>query len=575
MKILCILALIFSTTLMADESEKIPNSCPFSVSISKDDRELFNELQNYFQMLNNNPECAQASAEGMKTVEELKSLMTSNEGKCFTNNIKQTKLRDAALASIDKGLNIDSSSPYKDCNFGSKDKMSSCVNTKFSTHTQDCKGVAISQPIQDKLTKGMGDLQKIVSKNEASKGKCGAKDDETLSVVMDTAKTISGFIPLWGTVAGVGISLVDSAIDNYKANDAQEMANTMDALLNKDNYERVACMYYSLQQKIYCVDESNKGIISDPRCLKDNSGKDLIRLLENVQEIKKATDEVVGPGDSSNTADTSYLEANIEDLTKYSLASETDIRERIKTLPKIQQAKELEKINFFFKMLTIYQYSNSDTELGINAGKRALDEIMPLLYSTDPSVRINFEHLVFKSNPGLKLDVIKQRGLVFALKNFQKENVEESRRMAQLSKFKSTMNEVGQSDMKSQLIKKYDGFKGHLKSVMKENKGIVSDAESEGMLRDIVRHCALMQEIYDPQLEGKIPDQCANINCGNENRLHWFIPKDSQNNTALFKKSYCEKSSNFRNIEDEYVKELKDSSGARMCGTKIENIIKE
>ncbi|MGZ3809612.1 MAG: hypothetical protein ACXVCE_16140 [Bacteriovorax sp.] len=578
-----------SVQVLGEDIMKAHRDCPFSTSSSKDDQEVLGELRNFFQSFSNSPECSSMSAAGMRTVSELQSAMSaisSDEEKCLSKNVEQTKLRDLALAFVENGMEIGPSSPYSDCNSSSlsiitgsatsKDKVMGCIADKYQSSIQECKKGAASQSIQDKVAKGMGDLQKTLSQTLSSKVLCGPKMKEALKTAVDSfskVKSVASILP-WGAVAGVGVDLVGSTIDNYFPTDAKQASNMMDDLLNEESYERTSCLFFNIQQEMYCNDHSSV-VSSDPRCAKDTSGNDLVKLVENIHEIKKAADVVATDGSSPKTGavDTSYLEANIDDLIKYATASEEEVRSRIKTLPKVQQAKELEKIDNFYLQLKIYEYSNPDTSMGIEVGKTALERLMPLLYSTDPSERINFEQLILKATPGLKMDAIKQRGIVKALEDLQSANAEEGRRLVKFDRYKNNMNELAAAKMQSQLETKFDEFKKHFDLLSKNENGASDDLIGEGMLRNIVRHCVLMQEIYDPKIEGKIPNECAKLNCGNENRMNWFMPKEGQNNVSQFKKSYCDKSLNYMKIEDEYVKELKDRTGPKLCGAKISEFL--
>ncbi len=571
---------LFSQDLLSSNSD-----CPFLTSSLKDDQDYFAEIHEYFKAISNTPECSQSGKDGMQTVTELKSIMNTDEAKCYTKNLFQTKLRDSALTNTEKGIEISSSSPYSECNTSSisrligqvtsKDKTLKCISDLFQNNTDECKAVKISQSVQDKLSKGMGDLQKIVSSNMTINGKCGTKAQENLNVVMSTAKSISAFLP-WGGVAGIGIDLVNVAVDKYFSYNTQEVTTTMDALLDSDSYEHDACLYFSLQQRLYCSENALQSIPIDPKCERNNTDNGLVKLLENVHDIKNATSVVAGSTENTqsfNVEDTSYLEASIDDLVKYAKASEQEIYNRIKSLPKVHQAKEKKKIDYFFKLLDIYQLSNRETKEGLAVGEKALGELMPLLYSSDPSLRIDFQQIVLSSSPGLKMDVIKQRGLISALKNFESGNVDDSRKIAKLSKYKNILNMTAQNELKNYLEHRFEEFKKHVAQLLKINNSLASDLEGEGMLRDIVRHCVLLQEVYDPQIEGKIPDQCARINCGKENRLGWFVPRAGQNKVAQFKKLFCEKRSSYKIIENDYIKELKDTSGPKICGSKISEFL--
>ena len=82
--------------------------------------------------------------------------------------------------------------------------------------------------------------------------------------------------------------------------------------------------------------------------------------------------------------------------------------------------------------------------------------------------------------------------------------------------------------------------------------------------------CSLLQEVYDTKLEGTQPQACEKLSC-KRNALGWFTPKEGNQNYRDFKQDYCDKSLNFVKIENTFVKELRDPSGAKICGVKVED----
>ena len=419
MKLFIFYIVFCSNALLAQNVSSYSDECPFVTSTLKADQDFFTEIQEYFKVISNSPECFQASKDGIQTITDLKSAMSTTEAKCYSQNINHVKFRDSAIANTEKGIDSSSSSPYSECNTSSisrlvgqitpKDKILKCISDLFQKNTDECKTIKVSQSDQDKISKGMGDLQNIVSSNMSTKGKCGTKVQDNLNVVMDTAKSISAFLP-WGAVAGAGIDLVNVAVDKYFSYNTQEAANSMDELLNNDKYEHDACLYFNLQQKLYCTENSSQVVAVDPTCTKNNTDNSFMKLLENLNDINNATSVITDSTDNSrfvDTEDTSYLEANIDDLIKHAKASEQDIYNRIKNLPKVHQSIEQKKVDYFFKLLNIYQLSNQETKKGLDVGEKTLNELMPLLYSSDPSVKIDFQQIVLSSTPGLKMEVIK------------------------------------------------------------------------------------------------------------------------------------------------------------------------
>ena len=174
------------------------------------------------------------------------------------------------------------------------------------------------------------------------------------------------------------------------------------------------------------------------------------------------------------------------------------------------------------------------------------------------------------------MDSIKQRGIASSIESLlasssgtSRPNEEQSRSMAKYNKYKNAMGEMAQTQFKNRLEKQFDDFKKQVTFVAKQENGVVNDLVSEGLLRNIVRHCTLMQEIYDPKLEGKIPDQCAKLSCGKDNRMNWFLPKNGEANFSAYNKSYCSKNFSYKKIEDDFVNELKNKKGATICGKKV------
>jgi len=120
------------------------------------------------------------------------------------------------------------------------------------------------------------------------------------------------------------------------------------------------------------------------------------------------------------------------------------------------------------------------------------------------------------------------------------------------------------------LEKQFKEFQTQVKFVNSKDRGVVKDPVAEGQLRNLIRHCSLLQEVYDPGLEGKIPPACQKLSC-NTNKLGWFKPEKDKANLSSFKQQYCDKSLTFQKTEDDYVNELKNSDGAKICGTKVED----
>jgi hypothetical protein len=371
----------------------------------------------------------------------------------------------------------------------------------------------------------------------------------------------------------------------------------MEDILSEDNYEQNACLYFNIQQKMYCENDVNRVSIKVTGCNLINVSRNLVNLFQNINELKKVVDstntknvknENITNGTSNPKAnpaisnnDISLLEDKIEELTKYAKASEEQLRSRAKNLPKIQQAKELSKINNFYKLLDEYQNFNPVEDANPDKGQKILEEMYPLLFSDDSNKRLNFEELILKTTPGFKIESLKQKGIALSVESMlaskikSNDNVaEKSRSMAKYNKYKVAMAEMAQNQFKNRLEKQFNELKIQALFVEKQENGKVKDLVSEGMLRNLVRHCTLLQEIYDPKIEGKIPSECAKLNCDKDNKMNWFIPKPGQNNFTGFKSNFCDKNFVYKKIEEDYIKDLQDPNEAKICGKPIKEFFR-
>jgi len=242
--------------------------------------------------------------------------------------------------------------------------------------------------------------------------------------------------------------------------------------LSEDNYEQNACLYYTIQQKMYCEDQSITTNTSPLVCSEVNVNKDFMNLLSYVEDIKKVSTTMSSneqaasmfPAPIQETRpNLSNFEEKISDLTKYAKASEEDIRQRLKTLPKIQQAKELSKINEMYQLLDAYQNLDVEQIGSVQEGQRILEGLSRLFLSTNKDQHINFEELIFKTTPGINLDLIKQKGIANAVENLLVRNsissvgkVEKSRSLAKYNKYKNAMAEMAQDQFEDRLEKQFE-----------------------------------------------------------------------------------------------------------------------
>lgn len=592
--------------------------CPLLTQSAKDDQDVFSDLQSYFNSFSQKAECSQDSIStfsGRMALTQLETMLntTNDQGnKCYSKNVSQVTSRNMALYYIDKGLDISMTSPYYNCSLtmlsatsgtaATKDDAITCISKKFQEsvelNTQICKGVVAPAQTQENINKGMVELERILINSLSQKSACAPSSQDAFKATMNTflkVKSLSVIGP-WGAMAGFGADLIGSLLDKFFPSDSQRASALLTDILNENNFEQNACLYYNIEQKMYCSDISFQVQVPNTGCNKIEVNKDLVSLMNQVKELKNVSESVQVVGNNnlyanmngfgaanngnsvnptSTAIDVTKLENKIDDIIKYAKASEEEIRSRVKSLPKVQQARELSKINRMYDLLNRYQNFDVNDPALANEGQKVLEDLSPLLLG-DNNQRINFDDLVLKSTPGLKFDALKQAGISSTVEtllanseNAYKDKAEKSRSMAKYNKYKNAMGEMAQGQFKSRLEKQFDEFKKQTLFVAQKDNGVINDQVSEGILRNIVRHCTLMQEIYDPKVEGTMPRECQKFSCGNENRLNWFQPKKGQSNLTEFKKNFCEKNFSYVKIEEDFIKELRDPSGAKLCGKKI------
>jgi len=566
-----------------------PSKCPFITSPLEEDQNVFSGLQNYFKTVSTTEECAKTSSAGMKAIANIQSAIGAvNQGDslCLSTTIDQEKFKNEATTDVKKGIEISQNSPFRDCNSNSltkiigsanSEKRLKCIDDLYAklaaTNTEKCKTENVSEDTQSQVMSGVNDLQKVIASTVNSP--CGLKTKDVLKTAIEKfskVKALTNLLP-WGGLAGAGVDLLGEAIDNYMPSEVSKTKKAVQDLIDSDNYEQTACLYFYVQQQMYCSDFSQSASTTDPLCVQNPPSENFVGLLDKIQEIKKGTDLVTS---SENSLDTDFIETKIDDLIKYATASEPELRQRLTMLPKIQQASEKIKIDRFYNLLNFYASLNLENTSALILAKATLEEILSFINSKNASHIIKFDFLVFQSTPGLKLDVIKNVGMANAIRELQNSNSNSSRKFAKFSKYKNNMNEFSQNQIQQTLQDNFINFKNQMDKQVTSpyGKNVAIDLTTEGMLRDLVRHCVFLQEIYDSQFAGKIPQECARLNCGKENRLKWFTPVDGQESVSLFQKSYCDKTEHYKEIEDNYISDLKKTDGPQICGMKAQDFFK-
>jgi len=608
---------MFETTATGSSFNLIkPNaSCPLLTQTVKEDQDAFLDIKNYLTNVGKRPECAQSAMGNMmmgsQTISMLESMLGNNSStgtKCYSKNVEQISARNMAYYYAEKGIEQGYASPYSACSGAmggvqSKDEIKKCIAEKYEslveTNEQICKEVVAPQLVQAQIDKAMVDLERLLVQSLSQTGPCAPEPKEAFKMTMNTflkVKALSAVGP-WGAVAGFGADLIGSLLDKLFPSDSQKAANLMNDILSEDNYEQNACLYFNIQQKMYCADQPLSVDLPAGSCNNVNVNQDLLKLMSTIKDVKKivATSGTMTPANpmaspgsfgvmpatmpASSNVDLAKFESGLDDLSKFALASEADIRARVKTLPKIQQNKELVKVDKFYKLLNDYQNYDPAQDQSGEIGQGILLGLSNLVVGNDSNQKINFEELVLKTTPGLKVDSLKQKAMANAIEQALEKNSvssgsgaspEMSRSMAKYNKYKNAMGVMAQGQFEARLNKQFKEFETQAKFVSSKEGGVIKDSVTEGMLRNLVRHCSLLQEIYDPAIEGKMPKQCEKLGCGKNNKLEWFAPSSNQLNLTKYKAQYCDKSMGFKKIEDSYVQDLTNPNGARLCGKKLE-----
>lgn len=643
---------IFQNTGTQYNTVKVNSSCPLLTTTAKEDTDLFSDLKSFLTTAskkcslsnsnNNNgmnPYMNGASSspdvsmfEAMIRGESSSAYssgtsVSSSSVKCYSKNVELIGQRNLAYYYAEKKMAPGMQSSFSSCfttvasmpfvngaeqyaiadsevsKLATLEKQKTCISEKYEGLVEEnkilCKEINAPQSIQAQINKGLVGIEDILNQAIVNKDECGFKTQDLFKVTMNTflkAKALSVVGP-WGAVAGFGADLVGKLLDKIMPNDPQKATAFLDEILNEETFEQNACLYYNIQQKMYCEDRPIEVATMNPSCQNIVVSNDVLNLIQKYKAIQKVTDSLLAsssPGlpafipnvnayQSMNPVATtstispeleSELVDHLDELANHAIASETDLKDRIKSLPRIQQSREQLKLDVFIKKMHEYQSYSPEKDPSGEQGKKIINDIASFFTGKNGSEKWDLSMFVVKTTPGTKLENLKQRSIarviegMLASQERTGESAETSRTMARYNKYKSGVSVLSRDKFETRLEKQFIEFETQVKFVASRDQGKVMDSVAEGQLRNLVRHCTLLQEVYDPNLEGRIPKVCQKLSCPN-NGIEWFRPQANQQNFATFKKSYCDKSLSFHKVENNFIQALQDKSGAKICGTPV------
>ncbi|MEA9355187.1 hypothetical protein SHI21_03200 [Bacteriovorax sp. PP10] len=612
------------TTVTSYKTVKVNSKCPLLTTTSQDDQDLFSDLRSFLSTASKNPKCSLAqdpmmNAMGRNNVTMLENLLNGGTGspmngsvisgssvKCYSANVELIGQRNLAYYYSEKNMAQGGMTPFSSCidlrdemyESASLEKKRECIAKKYDEAIEEnkvvCREMVAPQAVQKQVNQGLVGIEQLLNQALANKEECGFKSQDLFKVTMNTflkASSLSVVGP-WGAAAGFGAELVGNLLDKLFPSDSQKAADLMAEILNEETFEQNACLYYNIQQKMYCEERPIEIATPNPSCQNIAVSSDLLSLLQKYKDIKKVTDTYndspkptggfnAFPGTAAPTesnlspAMENALLEHYDDLAKYALANEADLQERINSLPKMQRSREKLKLDKFMNTVKAYQAYDPSSDVSGQEGKKIIGDLSGMFMSKNPEVQLDLSMFIVRTTPGTKLESIRQRSIANTVEQMMAakgsgSQPESSRTMARYNKYKVGMGNIAKAKFESRLDKQFNEFQTQVKFVNSQDRGIVKDAVAEGQLRNLIRHCSLLQEIYDPGLEGKMPAACQKLSCST-NKLGWFKPEKNKANLSSFKQQYCDKSLTFQKTEDDYIKELKDPNGAKICGTKVEN----
>ncbi len=602
----------------------VQTSCPMLTSVSTDEQEVLGELKNYLTKVSKKPNCSFSKQDtnplaGNETNVTLLQKMLYNAGssdpmgasqanyKCYSKNVNLIGERNLALLYVDRNIAADAYNPYSSCLVDttlSKEKRRECVittyETKVLTNKEHCKQIDSPVETQKQIDSALVGIEQILNQAILNKDECGFKSDELFKITMNTffkTKALSVVGP-WGSVAGFGADLLSTLLDKIVPSDDKKASQFLNEIVSEENYEQNACLFYGLQQRMYCEQKPTLVFVPDFSCRQVTYNSDVEKLVKKYQEVKNIVGKMAAakpysmnfmpvtfPGGnpmamSGPNADKNpekdlqeVVASSLDELSELASFPKEDLLARVASLPKLQQAKARKNIEGFFTLIFNYKSYDPSKDADGKIGAMLISSFVPYFQSgTDQE--LDLLSFIVKTTPGSKLEQLKQLNLNKAIENILSKQdkgrspAEGSRLQAKFNKYKAAVTNVSQSTFESRLERQFKDFENQMKFVLEKDKGIVSDPIVEGQMRNLIRHCTFMQEVYDPKLEGRMPKICERLTCQKENRLNWFQPSSDKQNYSAYKEAYCDKTLLYRATEEKYVKELKDPSGAKICGKK-------
>lgn len=599
------------------KSVKVNASCPLLTMTSKNDTDIFSDLKSFLSTASKKCSLSGSDPMAMMTGQQpnimmLESMLNGDANsmsgvpgqsvKCYKKNVELIGLRNLAYFHAEKNITETMGSPFAECSAleTGMDKKRDCISEKYDDMIEEnkviCREMTAPQAVQTQVNKGLVGIEQILNQALSNKEECGFKSQDLFKVTMNTylkTKALSVVGP-WGAVAGFGADIVGNLLDKLFPNDAQKATALMDEILSEETFEQNACLYFNIQQKMYCEDRPIEIATPNPGCQNIQVTNDLMKLIQKYKDIKKVTDSFksstpervsfgapqMGDAPEAEIKMTPEMESelheHLDELAKYTLANSQELKDRVKLLPKMQQSREQLKINNLIKVMESYQSYDPGKDATGQEGKKLTNEIAKFFMSKDPAMQLDISSFIVKTTQGTKLESIKQRSIartieqLMAAESTAPSDNESSRVMARYNKYKAGMGSIAKGKFEARLDKQFREFENQVKFVSKKDNGVVDDSVAEGQLRNLIRHCSLLQEVYDPNLEGRMPSACEKLSC-NQNKLGWFMPQKDKKNYTDFKQSYCDKSLSFQKVEGDFVKELKDKGGAKICGVRVED----
>jgi len=481
-----------NTANVSYKTVKVNSKCPLLTTTTQDDQDLFSDLRSFLSTAARNPKCSLAqdpmmNAMGKSNVSMLENLLNGGTGspmtgpvissssvKCYSTNVEIIGQRNLAYYYSEKDMVQGGMTPFSQCidlkdeTFQSAglEKKRECIAKKYEELVEEnktvCREMVAPQSVQKQVNQGLIGVEQLLNQALANKEECGFKSQDLFKVTMNTflkANALSVVGP-WGAAAGFGAELVGNLLDKLFPSDSQKAAALMEEILNEETFEQNACLYYNIQQKMYCEERPIEiaTLTPNPSCQNIAVSSDLLNLIQKYKDIKKVTDTYKSAAPSVPTAlgfssnapvgETSVspeienaLLDHYDDLAKYALSNEADLQERINSLPKMQRSREKLKLDKFMNLAKVYQAYDPVNDVSGQEGKRIINELTNMFMSKNPEEQLDLAMFVVRTTPGTKLESIRQRSIASSVEQMMaakstSTQPESSRTMARYNKLK-------------------------------------------------------------------------------------------------------------------------------------------